>query len=69
VNHFHPKERKGPDFTMAEVDDFEREVALVRENEGLMAFLKERSHPGPTMALDQVKNALGLRESPGPLAP
>ena len=50
----------GKEFLLAEVDDFAREVALVRQNPELMALLKERSEPSPTMTLDQVKNALGL---------
>ena len=50
----------GKEFLLAEVDDFAREVALVRQNPELMTLLKERSEPGPALTLDQVKNALGL---------
>jgi hypothetical protein len=50
----------GKEFLLAEVDDFEQEVALVRQQPELMAFLEERSKPDTTYTLDQVKEMLGL---------
>jgi hypothetical protein len=55
----------GKEFLLAEIDDFEREVALVRQNPELMELLEERSKPGPTLTLAEVRESLGLNE-PGP---
>lgn len=50
----------GRQFVLAEVDDFEAEVRLVRENRELMEFLRQRSAPGKTYTLDEVRRELGL---------
>jgi len=50
----------GRQFVLAEVDDFEAEVRLVRENRELMEFLRQRSAPGKTYTLDEVRKELGL---------
>lgn len=50
----------GPPFVLAETDDFEEEVRLVRENRELMEFLRKRSAPGKTYTLKEVRNELGL---------
>jgi hypothetical protein len=34
---------EGREFVLAEVDDFDTEIALVRENKELMALLEDRS--------------------------
>ncbi len=50
----------GREFVLAEVDDFEREVALVRQQPELMAFLQERSRRDRTYSAEEVRQALGL---------
>ena len=50
----------GREFVIAEVDDFEREVELVRRNEELMKFLDERSQDKTSYSLDEVRRQLGL---------
>ena len=45
---------------LAEVDDFDTEIALVRQNEELMALLAERSREKKTYTLQQVREQLGL---------
>ncbi len=50
----------GRQFVVAEIDDFETEVRLVRENRELMEFLRQRSAPGKTYTLDEVRKALKL---------
>jgi hypothetical protein len=52
--------RDGRQFVLAEIDDFEEEVRLVRENRELMDFLRQRSAPGKTYTLDEVRKELGL---------
>jgi hypothetical protein len=50
----------GKEFLLAEVDEFEHEVALTRQNKELMALLEERSSAGQTFTLEQVRETLGL---------
>ena len=50
----------GKEFVLAEVDDLEHEVALIRENPELMAFLDERFKPEKSFTEDQVREILGL---------
>ena len=45
---------------LAETDDFEEEVCLVRENREFMELLRQRSAPGRTYSLGEVRAALGL---------
>ncbi len=47
-------------FILAEVDDFAEEVALVRQNDELMAFLAERSKETERIPQAQVKAVPGL---------
>ncbi len=42
----------GREYVLAEVDDFDREVALVRQNQELMEFLEHRSRPSQTSTID-----------------
>ncbi len=51
----------GKEFLLAEVDDFEQEVALVRQQQDLMALLEERSKANQTYTLDQVREILDLK--------
>ena len=53
--------RDGRQFVLAEIDDFEEEVRLVRENRELMEFLRQRSAPGKTYTLDEGRKELDLK--------
>ena len=55
-----PPPLDGRQFVVAEIDDFETEVRLVRENAELMEFLRQRSAPGRTYTLDEVRKELNL---------
>ncbi len=50
----------GKEFLLAEVDDMDQEVALVRQQPELTALLEQRSEPGETFTIDQVRESLGL---------
>jgi hypothetical protein len=54
------KTSEGREFVLAEVDDFDTEIALVCQNEELMALLAERSREKKTYTLQQVREQLGL---------
>jgi predicted RNase H-like HicB family nuclease len=41
-------------------DDFEREVALLRQNQELMDFLEQRSQPSKTYTIEQARKILGI---------
>jgi len=50
----------GMEFVLAEIDDFDREIELTRQNEELMALLESRAEQTVTVSLSQVKTDLGL---------
>jgi hypothetical protein len=50
----------GREFVVAELDDFDQEVALIRGNSELMALLDSRSLDKTTYTPDEVKRQLGL---------
>ena len=50
----------GREFVLAEVEDLDTEIALIRQNEELMAMLAERSREKKTYTLEQVREQLGL---------
>ena len=50
----------GHEFILAEVDDFDREIELTRQNKELMALLEQRAKQTRTIPLDEVKAELGL---------
>jgi hypothetical protein len=50
----------GRQFVLAEIDDFDEEVRLVRENPELMAFLRARSQGSQTLTEAQLRRRLGL---------
>ncbi len=50
----------GRQFILAEIDDFESELRLVREQDELMALLDSRSDAQETLTLAEVKEALHL---------
>ena len=49
----------GHEFILAEVDDFDREIELTRQNKQLMALLDRRAKQTHTVPLKQVKQQLG----------
>ena len=48
------------EFILAELDDFDREIELTRQNKELMALLDQRAKQTKTIPLDEVKAELGL---------
>jgi len=50
----------GKEFLLAEMDDFALEVALVRGQPELMAFLQEPSRSSRRLSLEEVRTRLGL---------
>ncbi len=50
----------GRQFVVAEIDDFEEEVRLVREQKELMDLLTERSADPKRFSLDEIKKELNL---------
>ncbi len=50
----------GREFVIAEVDSFDREIELTRQNEDLMNFLDRRSGEEKTHTLEEVKQQLGI---------
>ena len=50
----------GEEFILAEMDDLDQEVGLIRQQGELMALLRERSHGGETIPLREVRRNLGL---------
>ena len=43
-----------------EVDEFEQEVALVRQNQELMELLDQRSRPSKTYTIEEARKLLGI---------
>lgn len=50
----------GTEFILAEIDDFNREIELTRQNKKLMKFLEQRAKQSKTIPLEEVKAQLGL---------
>jgi hypothetical protein len=50
----------GREYLLAEVDEFEREVALARQNKELMDLLDHRSQPSKTYTIAEVRKLLGI---------
>jgi hypothetical protein len=50
----------GREFVLAEIDDFDREVELVRQNQELMEFLDQRSRPMKTYTINQARKILEI---------
>ncbi len=51
---------EGEEFILAEVDDFNREIELTRQNRALMKFLEARARQAETVSLEEAKTLLGL---------
>jgi hypothetical protein len=52
----------GDEFILAEIDDFNREIELTRQNKKLMRFLAGRGKQTKTIPLEDVKAQLGLSQ-------
>jgi hypothetical protein len=50
----------GKEFILAEVDDFDREIELTRQNKALMKYLDERGKEKATIPLEDLESELGL---------
>jgi len=53
----------GREFVVAETDEFDREIALVRENSALMKLLEQRSKEKGKYSLAQVREILEIHGS------
>ena len=51
---------EGVEFILAEIDDFNREIELTRQNKKLMRLLDARAKQTKTVPLAQAKTELGL---------
>jgi hypothetical protein len=49
----------GREFVLAEIDDFDREIELTRENTKLMALLDRRGREKATVSLADARRRLG----------
>jgi hypothetical protein len=57
--------RRSPDgleFILAEINDFDREIELTRQNQEFMAFLDERGKQTKTVSAAEARARLGLTE-------
>lgn len=52
----------GDEFIIAEIDDFHREIELVRQNKKLMRFLDKRGRQTRTFSLAEAKTQLSLNK-------
>lgn len=52
----------GREYVVAEVDDFDREVTLVRQNDDVMRLLDERSRETSSISASEARRRLGLAE-------
>ena len=50
----------GHEFILAEIDDFDREIELTRQNKALMKLLDERARQTKTLKAAEVKNQLEI---------
>ena len=51
----------GTEFILSEIDDFNREIELTRQNKRLMRFLELRAKQTKTIPLSEVKAQLGIK--------
>ena len=52
---------EGHEFILAEIDDFNREIELTRQNKALMKLLDQRGEQKNTLKAEEVKEQLGLK--------
>ena len=51
---------EGEEFILAEIDDFNREIELTRQNKQLMKLLESRASQKETISLEEAKRRLDL---------
>jgi hypothetical protein len=51
---------EGEEFILAEIDDFNREIELTRQNRALMKFLEARARQTETVSFEEARTLLGL---------
>ena len=51
----------GSEFILAEIDDFDREIELMRQNKELMKLLDRRGKQRKTLSIDEARIELGLK--------
>ena len=51
---------EGTEFILAEIDDFNREIELTRQNKHLMKLLEGRAKQKASVSLDDAKRILGI---------
>ena len=51
---------EGREFILAEINDFDREIELSRQNQELMAFLEQRGRETKTVSAQEARRRLGL---------
>jgi hypothetical protein len=49
-----------PEILESILQEYEQEVALVRQNEKLMEFLDQRSRPSKTCTIEEARKLLGI---------
>jgi hypothetical protein len=54
------KTNDGREYVLAEVEDFDREISLMRQNEALMQLLDERSQEKTSNSPSEARRKLGL---------
>jgi len=54
----------GNEFILAEIDDFNREIELTRENKRLMRLLDNRAKQRASVSLGEAKRRLGIEPLP-----
>ena len=51
---------EGEEFILAEIDDFNREIELTRQNKQLMKLLESRARQKETLSLEETKRRLDI---------
>jgi len=54
---------EGDEFILAEVEDFNREIELARQNRALMKFLEARARQAETVSFEEAERLLGLAKT------
>ena len=55
-----PKTEDGHEFVLAEIEDFDREIELTRQNDELMRLLDSRGQEKATISLAEARAQLGV---------
>jgi hypothetical protein len=56
------KTQDGREFLLAELDSFDREIELTRQNKELMRVLDQRGRENPTVSLREARAQLGIKK-------